>query len=141
VEVDKEVGDSMTISEYRKLKNGYPNAVVYDCGEDGIEVVIKYPNGIGVHAISTKDIKGGRDYLEVAIKHGKVVTYTTPITDDVIEHVSLLELRIIMDHAKHLMPNGLDYVDGFTPFKKYNNRTIIQEVLQWYRKGKNLLPK
>lgn len=134
-----DVPSAWTVESYRSLKKGKPNGIIYDCGEDGVELVVRYPNGYGISAISTPRIPSGRHSMEVAIKCGSNIVYDTAVADDFIEHVSLEELPNIMKHVRNLSKTGWGYIEGFAPDSKYNNKSLIQEVYKWYKTGKRLL--
>ena len=129
--ISEDVPEAMTVEEYRRIKQGRKNAIVYDCGSEGVELVIKYPNGFGVHAISTQSIVGGRQSIEVAVKCGRHIAYFTPVTDDLIVNVSLDELQVIMSHVENLNKTGYEYAKDFIPDKKYDRRPFLREVFRW----------
>jgi hypothetical protein len=140
-EITADTESAWTVSQYRDIHKGMPNAILYDCGKDGVELVVKYPNGFGLSAISTPRIKGGRGCIEVAIKCGKMVTYGTPVADDFLEDITLDELVVIMNHVSHIDPSGMEYVADFVPEERYKNKSVLREVFKWYKVGKNFMLK
>lgn len=130
-ELSATVSNSWTVREYREVHSMRPNGVIYDCGVDGVECVIKYPNGYGAHIISTPTIPGGTSAIEMGIKCGRHLVYTTPVAEDLLLNLELSDIPEILRHVENLAQDGLTYVDGFKPDEKYNKNLVIREVFAW----------
>ena len=70
---------------------------------DGKQYVYKFPNGYGASVIQHKGSYGFQDKLwELAILHGEELCYDTPITDDVLGHLSNREVNEILEQIQKL---------------------------------------
>ena len=76
---------------------------------DGVVARHTFPNGYGVSVIRNEYSYGGRDGLyELAVLHNDELCYTTPITDDVIGHLTPERVEEIMLEVSRLAPREED---------------------------------
>ena len=69
---------------------------------------LEFPNGYGVSVICTSYSYGGRDGLyELAVLDDGQITYSTPITDDVIGFLNETQVTEIM-HKVYVLKRELD---------------------------------
>jgi hypothetical protein len=70
-----------------------------------LQYVYKFPNGYGASVIKGPHTYGGsEDLWELAVLEGEELCYTTPVSDDVIGHLTNGDVNMILDQIKDL-PN------------------------------------
>ena len=69
----------------------------------GLHAIVKFDNGFGASIIQTNFSQGGRAGLfELAVLKEGHVNSTTPITDDVIGHLTPEDVMLVLDQIKKL---------------------------------------
>jgi len=70
---------------------------------DGVQKLYSFPNGYGASVIKHKGSYGGAQGLwELAVLKGEELCYNTPITDDVLGHLTTGEVNAILDKISDL---------------------------------------
>lgn len=69
----------------------------HSCEIDGQQAVLNFDNGYGCSVLIGKDFySNGIDTYELAVLHDDLLCYDTPITDDVLGHLTKKEVTIVM---------------------------------------------
>ncbi|MEY4571840.1 MAG: hypothetical protein RLZ10_1051 [Bacteroidota bacterium] len=70
----------------------------------GVQCIVQYPNGYGASVVKGEHTYGGKNGLYELAVFGKDghITYDTPITDDVLGHLTEQDVEKILNDIKNL---------------------------------------
>lgn len=84
-----------------------PHPIAIETGDPtyGVQALVEFPNGYGASIIRTKHSYGGGGGLyELAVFRGNSIAYDTPVTSDVLGHLTESAVEDALDAIERLEP-------------------------------------
>ena len=106
----------------------------HPAGMGGTRAAHTFPNGFGVSVINSSFSYGGdKGLYEMAILFKGKLTYDTPLTDDVLGHLTKAEVNEYLAKVEALTPSDLK--GGTEQQSSVNPVEVIDSLMQLLTKG------